>query len=91
MSEPWEQLVVGDRIRIVRVPDCVRDMPLRLRDGSDGTMRIYQILIDRRAVLQVYEIDPQGIPWVKYCFRNKRQQLECHYLAVNDDSWERVN
>jgi hypothetical protein len=91
MVEPWEQLLVGDCIRIVRVPACVWAMPLRTRDGPEGTLRIYQKLIDKRVLLRVCEIDGQGIPWIRYTFRNKQQQWEYHWLAVNDDSWERVS
>jgi hypothetical protein len=37
----------------------------------------------------VSEVDPQGVPFVRYVFRNKRGVQEWHWLALCDESWER--
>jgi hypothetical protein len=88
MDEPWRELRVGDRIRIVRMPsDSALEGYVLPRD----TRRLYRLLIARRKPLRIYEIDERWqLPWVKCKFRTKSGRWEYHFLAVNDDSWVRV-
>ncbi|MFO0798315.1 MAG: hypothetical protein U0804_12630 [Gemmataceae bacterium] len=86
MSEPWRELRVGDRIRVVRLPSGW---------GRPGyhvptcTRRLFRRLIERGRPLRVYEVDEDGLPWVRCRFRLAKG-WEHHFLAVNDDSWVRV-
>jgi len=88
MNERWRKLRVGDRIRIVRMPSETSMDGYKLpRD----TRRLYKLLIARKKVLHIHEIDKRWkLPWVWCRLRQKNGRLEQHLLAVNDDSWEPV-
>ena len=58
-DEPWQQLRVGDRIRIVRLPSGV--------DAPGYTFH----RIARRRSLRICEIDSSGLPWVECRFKRK--------------------
>lgn len=87
MAESWKSLRVGDLVRIVRIPG--RDI-LGYHLHRD-TRQLYKRLIARKRPVKVYEIDKDGLPWIKCQFRRKSGGLEYHFLAINDDSWVRVN
>src|SRR4051812_19665794 len=86
VAEPWQSLRVGELVRIVRIPGhSVLGYHLH-RD----TRRLYKRLIDRKRPVRVYEIDKDGLPWIKCRFRYKNGRWDYHFLAINDDSWVRV-
>jgi hypothetical protein len=87
MNEDWRDLKVGDRIRIVRLPSAASMGGYVL---PANTRRFYKRLIALKKRLTVYEIDRQGLPWIQCALRRKDGGLDCHFLAVNDDSWVRV-
>ena len=95
MSEPWRELRVGDRIRIVRLPG--REVLGYVLHPE--TRQLYERLVATRKVLRIREIDEDGLPWIKCRFeircRSKDADRSCqwehHFLAVNDDSWEWVS
>ena len=88
-KEPWQTLRVGDRVRIVRLP-YYADMPDR--SFHPETRRLYKRLIARRRSLRVYEVDEEyGLPWIACRFRMANGRWEYHTLAINDDSWVRVD
>jgi hypothetical protein len=84
MNEPWRQLKVGDRVRIVRMPSGVDEPGYRF---PAETRRLYERLIERGYPQRIYEIDEWGLPWIDCRFRLADGQWEHHLLAVNDDSW----
>ena len=86
-KQPWPSLHVGDRVRVVRLP-TFQGMP----GGGlpPETLRLYKKLIVRGRPQRVYWIDEYGSPWISCRFRTRNGQWEGHYLAINDDSWERV-
>jgi hypothetical protein len=86
MAESWRDLRVGDHIRIVRYPT---DWERPDYHVATCTRRLYRRLIARRRPVRVYEVDGDGLPWVRCRFRLARG-WEHHFLAVNDDSWVRV-
>jgi hypothetical protein len=87
MYEPRRNLLVGDRIRIVRIPGAdVQGYYLH-----EDTRRLYERLIAKRTALRVYKIDKEGLPWIRCRFKNEAGECEYHFLAVNDDSWELVS
>ena len=86
MGEPWRDLRVGDRIRIVRIPSPdVLGFDLRR-----NTKQFYKRLITLRRIVTVNEIDQWGVPWIQCRIRGDTGKLEYHFLAINDDSWVRV-
>jgi hypothetical protein len=84
MGEPWRELRVGDRIRVVRMPSGV-DAPGYIFHRD--TRRLYKRLIERRRSLRICRIDDWGLPWIRCQFKRKDGRWEYHSLAVNDDSW----
>jgi hypothetical protein len=87
MDESWRQLRVGDRIRIIRMPyDAVTPGYAFLPE----TRRLYKKLIARGRSVRIFQIDEYGHPWIRCRFQKRNGSWEHHWLAVNDDSWERV-
>ena len=87
MAEPWRDLKVGDRIRIVRMPwDAVQPRCVFFPE----TRRLYKKLIARRRSVRVFQIDEWQHPWISCRFRRKNGSWEIHWLKVNDDSWVKV-
>jgi hypothetical protein len=77
----------GSQIRFVRLPTF---------QGKPGggllpeTLELYERLIARGRASRVYQVDKDGLPWIRCQFRRESGQWEYHYLAINDDSWELV-
>jgi len=85
--QAWKHLRIGDRVRFVRVPTF---------QGVVGgglipeTLRLYKRLIRRGRASRVFQIDEYGLPWIRCRFPRKTGGWEYHWLAINDDSWVRV-
>ena len=87
IKEPWRQLRVGERIRIVHMPsDFARPGYFVHR----STRRIYRRLIDRRRSVRIHRIDEYNMPWIHCQCRRKDGRIEYHYLLINHDGWVRV-
>ncbi|MCE9555467.1 MAG: hypothetical protein K8T91_19135 [Planctomycetes bacterium] len=85
--EPWRQLRVGDRIRIVRMPS---DADRPGYTFHPETRRLYRRLISRNRAVRVFQVDEYRLPWIQCRFRRRNGGWEHHWLAVDDDSWVRV-
>lgn len=85
--EPWRDLQVGDRVRIVRLPIGVDEPGYTFHDC---TRKLYRNLIARGRSVRVCRIDDWGLPWIRCRFRRKDGRWEHHSLAIADDSWVRV-
>ncbi len=86
MTELWQELKVGDRIRLIEMP------PEFLQKGRSlhpDTKRVYERLIDRRQSLRVCEVRDGG-PWIHCRFRRKNGRLERHWLLFNHGGVIRV-
>ena len=81
------RLRVGDRVRIVRMPN---DFSRPDYYVHATTRRVYRLLIARGRPLRVFKVDESGLPWVQCRFRRRNGSWEHHSLAINDDSWVRV-
>ena len=79
--QPWQYLRVGDWVHIVRMPSG-RLLP--------ETVRVYRRLLRRGTPSRVFQIDEYGHPWIYCRFRRKDGTFDIHWLAINDDSWERA-
>ncbi len=87
MSEPWRELRLGDRVRIVRLPSGV-DQPGYTFHPQ--TRRLYVRLIASGKSFQIREIDRWGYPRIHVQVRRKCGAVEHHTLALCDESWERA-
>jgi hypothetical protein len=87
--DDWKSLRVGDRIRVVRLPSTFGQLAPDTKLAPEE-VRLYKKLLASRKQLTVTEIDKDGRPWIRCCFRQRNGRLEIHYLAVDDDSWVRV-
>lgn len=87
LTEPWRKLRVGDRVRFVQLP-----LFAGVRGGGlqPETRRLYERLVARGRPQRVFQVDEDGLPWIRCRFRRKNGQWESHWLAINDDSWVRV-
>jgi hypothetical protein len=86
VAEAWQDLRVGDRIRLVAEPSEWQQPGYRL---PPCTRRLWQLLVTRRRPLRIYEVDEWGLPWV-YCRVRGRGGWEHHHLAIVEGGWVRV-
>jgi hypothetical protein len=87
MNDRHLQLRVGDCIRILAVPG--QGVPGFWM--HDDTRRLFERLVADRAVLQIYEIDDSGLPWVKCPCPTDSEEGGTDYLAIDGfDVWEIV-
>jgi len=87
MGEVWQDLRVGDRIRLVAEP------PEWQRPGYQlppCTLRLWRRLIARGRPLRVFEVDKWGAPWVRCRFRRPDGSWGHHFLAIVESGWVRV-
>ena len=88
LHESWQDLRVGERIRLVAMPsefagaDC---------EVHPDTQRVYGRLIATRRVLRINEIDERGLPWIAVQFREDDGRMGDHDLAFNHDGWVRLD
>jgi hypothetical protein len=87
MNEPWRDLKVGDRVRIVQLPTASKQPGYYL---APETRRLYKQLIARRRSVRISHLDACGLPYIYCRFRQEDGSWEHHWLAVNDDSWVKV-
>jgi len=87
VSESWQALSAGDRIRLVRSPPEWDQAGYHV---PACTRRLVRRLIARRRPLRVYEVDEWGAPWIRCRFRKPSGRWEHHFLAVTHGGWVRV-
>jgi hypothetical protein len=78
----WQELRVGDKVRLVEYP------PEFLAEGyytHPDTKRLYRKLVARRSPLRIAWIDEYGLPWAK-C----RVDKIWHAISLNHDGLVRV-
>jgi hypothetical protein len=87
VKEPWRDLRLGDRVRIVRLPSGVDEPGYTF---LPPTRRLYERLIAGGRTFRIREIDQWGYPRIPIRVRRKSGAIEHHTLALCDDSWVRV-
>lgn len=85
-TENWQDLRIGDRIRIVRVPSLFNESLYHDRDW-DETLALYFELIANQTVFAISTIDEDGRPWIEFELVEKDGTTVSHSLALDDDSW----
>ena len=86
----WRDLRLGDKIRIVRIP-ALLDEPRYHNGDWEDTLELYRTLIASNLVLTISEIDEFGRPWIEHETRDEDGTEHSHSLAMDDNSWVRVN
>lgn len=88
-------LKIGDRIRILRVPEC--DLQQREREIAETvemagwTADSIERIIEQSPIVQIDCIDEYGCVWYDATIRGPEGIEEEHSLVVyDDDTWERV-
>jgi hypothetical protein len=96
MSGEWRKLRVGDRVRLLRVPE--NDLTQReseLRDGKEmagWTADTLERILAIDSVVTINRVDECGAPWFDYELVAADGTVEHHSLTItDDDSWERVS
>lgn len=95
MPDP-KLLTVGDRIRILRVPEG--DLRQRVQDSETGSAlpgitadRIERI-IHQTPVVPICRVDEDGYVWYVTTITGADGIEELHALIVyNDDTWEKID
>lgn len=75
------KLKIGDRIRIVNVPDNAT---------HPDTQKCFQMLIDRGYSQRISEIDEFGFPWISAKFFINGQWVGESLAIFDDGSWVKV-
>ena len=84
MSEPWQKLRVGDRIRLVAIPPEWDQLGYYVHAEL---LQIYHRLIARGRSLRIVELDDWGAPWVRFRFRKSSGGWEHHFLSITEGGW----
>ena len=95
MPDP-RSLTVGDRIRILRVPD--NDLQQRERELAEETEMAgwtadsIERIIDQSPIVKITRIDEYGCAWYDALIVGPDGTEEKHSLIVyDDDTWERLD
>jgi hypothetical protein len=88
-------LKIGDRIRLLRVPDfdlAQRDREILVkREDAGWTADTIERIIFQDPVVTIDEIDEFGSPWFSYELKCDDGTFEQHTLAImEDESWEKI-
>jgi hypothetical protein len=91
-----QTLAIGDRIRILRVPDGdLRQREQEIATGSElagWTADSIERIIAQTPVVTISQIDEDGCVWYEATIIGPRGTEEHHSLIVyNDDTWEKVD
>lgn len=85
-------LRIGDRIRLLRVPDG--DLQQRERERRDGveeagwTADTIEAILRQDPVVTISEIDEYGNPWFEYHLEAAVGDVHHHFIAIMEDgSW----
>ena len=86
-------LRVGDRIRLLRVPENVlRTRDWEIHDGLEdagGTADTFERILRQDPVVTINRIDEYGQPWFDDDLKVADGNVEEHTIAIHDsDSWE---
>jgi hypothetical protein len=86
------KLKIGDRIRLLRVPQG--DVEQRERERREGaehagcTADTIERIIAQDPVVTISSIDEHGLPWFDYELKSPSGEIEHHSLAImEDESW----
>ena len=81
----FQELKVGDRIRIISVPGIgIPNYTLH-----SETRRAYKKLIARGRSLRICEINEYRSPWFRFRFKRANEKWEYHSMNImdSDDNW----
>jgi hypothetical protein len=95
LTKPPSGLNVGDRIRILRVPDAdlkQRESEIaRHAEMAGWTADTIERIISEIPVVTISQVDEYGYPWYEVTLRAVDGKTEHHSLMVYDDgTWEKV-
>ena len=92
---PPTKLQVGDRIRILRVPDA--DLKQRDDEVARGaemaghTADTIDRIVAENSIVKIWQIDEFGYPWYEVSLIANNGEFDEHTLMVYDDgTWEKV-
>jgi hypothetical protein len=96
MPERWRQLRVGDRVRLLCVPESdLRQRERELRDGVETpgwTADTLERILAADPVVTITEVDEYGAPWFEYELAAADGTAEYHHISIrDDDSWAPID
>lgn len=86
------QLKIGDRIRLLRVPQLDLEQREReLRDAAEDagwTANTIEQIIAQDPIVTISSIDEYGLPWFEYELKSASGEIHYHSIAImEDESW----
>jgi hypothetical protein len=86
------QFKVGDRIRILSIPQIVLDTPRSSEANFEDELTIFNYLLERNEVHTVVEIDPdRGSPWIEFQTHDPDGITRYHKLMIDPQCVELVH
>ena len=95
MTPPPKNLQVGDRIRILRVPEAdLRQRDYEIVRGAEmagHTAKTIERVIEKNRIVEIWQIDEFGYLWYEVTLVGDNGESEEHTLMVYDDgTWEKT-
>ena len=92
--KPPKNLHVGDRIRILRVPDAdLKQRDDEIERGAEmagHTAETIEQIIATNPIVNIWQIDEFGYPWYDVTLIGEDGEVYEHTLMVYDGTWEKV-
>lgn len=93
MGDSWRNLRVGNRVRLLRVPESdLRQRERELRNGAEmagWTADTLERILALDPIVTIDEVDEYGAPWFHVELAAADGSTEYHALAITEDeSWE---
>lgn len=86
------QFKIGDRIRVVSIPQSAHDLSPDMRDGVGGTLTAFRHLLNKNDVHTVIEVDPYSAwPWIKFEILDPDGEVSYHKLMIEPECVELVS
>jgi hypothetical protein len=92
LSEKWQSLRRGDKVRLIRLP---REFSLPACQEDERLVRIYNALLRKCQVLTVEGFDCDGTPVTRGLYIDASDNIYevrsgGYILGIDDEAWEQV-
>ena len=81
----------GDKVIVRRIPESVLNMPSDLRDGPEGTLRVFQKLVNHPKKRTVAKVDDYGHVWIETVLVSKDGERTYHSVSLDEGCFDVVD
>jgi len=83
---PKSKFKVGDRIKVIAIPQSVLDMARSDKYRPHSTLNACKYLLRTNRIRTVVEIDREfGWPWIRFRYRERNGKLHSHLLMIEPE------